>query len=223
MDYLVPTAMETPAWETDKTITPSPHHPLGAKSVGESATVGAPPGDRQRRSRRPRPSRRPPHRHPHHPREGVDDPQGERRGRVMDFPTALLQLRPDTRTVQEVIDQLVPLGLQWQDEEEPRRNRALAPLYVNPTTREIWAVATVENWGSPRHEQNAGAPTAIWCTLAGRPRRTRPIRASRPSAPPAPPSTTPEAPSTSQKVNSGPASTTSRGARPRGWGRSQLS
>jgi carbon-monoxide dehydrogenase large subunit len=43
MEYLVPTAMETPHWETDKTITPSPHHPLGAKGVGESATVGAPP------------------------------------------------------------------------------------------------------------------------------------------------------------------------------------
>jgi aerobic carbon-monoxide dehydrogenase large subunit len=42
MDYLVPTSMETPAWETDKTCTPSPHHPLGAKGVGESATVGAP-------------------------------------------------------------------------------------------------------------------------------------------------------------------------------------
>ncbi len=43
MDYLLPTAMETPHWETDKTTTPSPHHPLGAKGVGESATVGAPP------------------------------------------------------------------------------------------------------------------------------------------------------------------------------------
>jgi carbon-monoxide dehydrogenase large subunit len=43
MDYLVPTSMETPNWETDKTCTPSPHHPLGAKGVGESATVGAPP------------------------------------------------------------------------------------------------------------------------------------------------------------------------------------
>ena len=42
MDYLLPTAVETPAWETDKTCTPSPHHPLGAKGVGESATVGAP-------------------------------------------------------------------------------------------------------------------------------------------------------------------------------------
>ena len=43
MDYLLPTAMETPSWETAKTVTPSPHHPLGAKGVGESATVGAPP------------------------------------------------------------------------------------------------------------------------------------------------------------------------------------
>jgi carbon-monoxide dehydrogenase large subunit len=39
----VPTALECPKWETDKTVTPSPHHPLGAKGVGESATVGAPP------------------------------------------------------------------------------------------------------------------------------------------------------------------------------------
>ncbi len=43
LDYLVPTALETPSWETDKTVTPSPHHPIGAKGVGESATVGAPP------------------------------------------------------------------------------------------------------------------------------------------------------------------------------------
>ncbi|MFL5779018.1 MAG: aerobic carbon-monoxide dehydrogenase large subunit, partial [Chloroflexota bacterium] len=43
LDYLLPTAVETPAWEVAKTVTPSPHHPLGAKGVGESATVGAPP------------------------------------------------------------------------------------------------------------------------------------------------------------------------------------
>ncbi len=43
MDYLLPTAVETPKWETGKTCTPSPHHPFGAKGVGESATVGAPP------------------------------------------------------------------------------------------------------------------------------------------------------------------------------------
>ena len=42
IDYLLPTAVETPKWETGNTVTPSPHHPLGAKGVGESATVGAP-------------------------------------------------------------------------------------------------------------------------------------------------------------------------------------
>jgi len=42
MDYLLPTAVETPHWETGETVTPSPHHPIGAKGVGESATVGAP-------------------------------------------------------------------------------------------------------------------------------------------------------------------------------------
>ncbi|MDC4204528.1 MAG: aerobic carbon-monoxide dehydrogenase large subunit [Candidatus Manganitrophus sp.] len=72
MDYLLPTAVETPKWETDKTCTPSPHHPLGAKGVGESATVGAPPpspmpwstpfgiwgsGTSTSRSRRPRSGR----------------------------------------------------------------------------------------------------------------------------------------------------------------------
>jgi carbon-monoxide dehydrogenase large subunit len=42
MDYLLPTAVETPHWETDKTTTPSPHHPFGAKGVGESPNVGSP-------------------------------------------------------------------------------------------------------------------------------------------------------------------------------------
>ena len=42
MDYLVPTAWETPRFELHQTVTPSPHHPIGAKGVGESATVGSP-------------------------------------------------------------------------------------------------------------------------------------------------------------------------------------
>ena len=42
MDYLLPTSMECPSWETGETVTPSPHHPLGVKGVGESATVGSP-------------------------------------------------------------------------------------------------------------------------------------------------------------------------------------
>ncbi len=42
MDYLLPTSWETPKFETFATVTPSPHHPIGAKGVGESATVGSP-------------------------------------------------------------------------------------------------------------------------------------------------------------------------------------
>ncbi len=41
-DYLLPTSLETPHWETANTVTPSPHHPLGAKGVGESPNVGSP-------------------------------------------------------------------------------------------------------------------------------------------------------------------------------------
>jgi aerobic carbon-monoxide dehydrogenase large subunit len=43
MDYFLPTAVETPHWETDHTVTPSPHHPLGAKGVAESPHVGGIP------------------------------------------------------------------------------------------------------------------------------------------------------------------------------------
>ena len=41
-DYLLPTSWETPKFETYETVTPSPHHPVGAKGVGESPTVGSP-------------------------------------------------------------------------------------------------------------------------------------------------------------------------------------
>jgi carbon-monoxide dehydrogenase large subunit len=43
MDYFVPTMVETPRWETDYTVTPSPHHPIGAKGVAESPHVGSIP------------------------------------------------------------------------------------------------------------------------------------------------------------------------------------
>ncbi|HEY2508899.1 MAG TPA: aerobic carbon-monoxide dehydrogenase large subunit [Streptosporangiaceae bacterium] len=42
MDYLLPTALECPSYELGATVTPSPHHPIGAKGIGESATVGSP-------------------------------------------------------------------------------------------------------------------------------------------------------------------------------------
>jgi carbon-monoxide dehydrogenase large subunit len=42
MDYLLPTAWETPHFELFEVCTPSPHHPIGAKGVGECACVGGP-------------------------------------------------------------------------------------------------------------------------------------------------------------------------------------
>ena len=43
MDYQIPTALECPTFELGETVTPCPHHPLGAKGVGESPNVGSPP------------------------------------------------------------------------------------------------------------------------------------------------------------------------------------
>jgi aerobic carbon-monoxide dehydrogenase large subunit len=43
MDFFLPTAWETPHYTTDHTETPSPHHPIGAKGVGESPNVGSVP------------------------------------------------------------------------------------------------------------------------------------------------------------------------------------
>jgi hypothetical protein len=43
MDYLIPTSMEVPkGGRTGETVTPSTHHPLGARGVAESPTVGSP-------------------------------------------------------------------------------------------------------------------------------------------------------------------------------------
>jgi carbon-monoxide dehydrogenase large subunit len=42
MDYMLPTAWETPGFELHEVVTPCPHHPIGAKGVGECATVGGP-------------------------------------------------------------------------------------------------------------------------------------------------------------------------------------
>jgi carbon-monoxide dehydrogenase large subunit len=41
--YLVPTAAELPAFETDRTETESPTNPLGVKGVGETGTIAAAP------------------------------------------------------------------------------------------------------------------------------------------------------------------------------------
>jgi carbon-monoxide dehydrogenase large subunit len=42
LDYLIPTSSELPLIQVDRTETPTPVNPLGAKGVGEAGTMGAP-------------------------------------------------------------------------------------------------------------------------------------------------------------------------------------
>jgi carbon-monoxide dehydrogenase large subunit len=43
MDYAIPRAEDLPFFVTDQTVTPSPFNPLGAKGIGEAATIGSTP------------------------------------------------------------------------------------------------------------------------------------------------------------------------------------
>ena len=43
MDYALPSAAKLPRFTLDRMVTPSPHNPLGAKGMGESPTIAAPP------------------------------------------------------------------------------------------------------------------------------------------------------------------------------------
>src|SRR5436189_574401 len=43
MDYAVPHADDLPTFTTEATVTPTPHNPMGAKGIGEAATIGSTP------------------------------------------------------------------------------------------------------------------------------------------------------------------------------------
>jgi carbon-monoxide dehydrogenase large subunit len=43
MDYAVPHAEDLPSFTTDQTVTPTPFNPMGAKGIGEAATIGSTP------------------------------------------------------------------------------------------------------------------------------------------------------------------------------------
>ena len=43
MDYTLPRADMFPNFELDETVTPSPHHPIGVKGVGETGTIASTP------------------------------------------------------------------------------------------------------------------------------------------------------------------------------------
>jgi len=41
LEYLVPSSLEAPRIETDSTVTPSPHNPIGVKGVGETGAIAS--------------------------------------------------------------------------------------------------------------------------------------------------------------------------------------
>ena len=43
LDYCIPRADNMPFFETDHTITPCPHNPLGVKGIGEAGTIASTP------------------------------------------------------------------------------------------------------------------------------------------------------------------------------------
>jgi carbon-monoxide dehydrogenase large subunit len=45
-DYAIPTAHSLPMFELDRTETPSPRNPIGAKGIGEAGTIGSTPAVR---------------------------------------------------------------------------------------------------------------------------------------------------------------------------------
>ena len=86
-EYGMPTAAEFPNFEVAHTETPSPLNPLGAKGIGESATVGSTPSGAERGRRRAQPPRGAPRRHALHAGAGVACHRG-RPGRDAGRPVA---------------------------------------------------------------------------------------------------------------------------------------
>ena len=70
-NYLVPSAVELPSFELDRTETPSPTNPLGVKGVGETGAIASPAAVMNAVAQRARAVRRHRHRHAGHSRAGV--------------------------------------------------------------------------------------------------------------------------------------------------------
>ncbi len=108
MDYLIPTALECPDFELGATVTPCPHHPLGAKGVGESPNVGSPPAIVNAIIDALQPLGVRPHRHAVHARPRVGGDAGER------GPAPVNELPEDVETLARrlsSVDYLVDEGL----------------------------------------------------------------------------------------------------------------
>ena len=71
VSYAMPSAGDLPMFETQRTETPTPRNPLGAKGIGEAGTIGSTPAVVERGHRRAVAPRRQPHRHARHAPAGV--------------------------------------------------------------------------------------------------------------------------------------------------------
>ena len=81
IDYLLPTAVETPKWETGNTVHAVAASPAGRQGHRRVRDGGRAGGHRQCRRRRALASGRAPRRHPDHARQGVEAPARARRDR----------------------------------------------------------------------------------------------------------------------------------------------
>ena len=170
IDYLLPTAMETPKWET------GPHgHALAAPSarrqgrrrIGNGRRAGR---HRQRGGRRALASGRAPHRHPDHAREGVEAPAREGRDRV--------KARAD------VADELIALAAELQRSGEAFALatvvRCEAPTSAKPGAKAlIREDGRVQGWVGGACAEPVVAREALQAMRDGRPATHRPLRRGR--------------------------------------------
>ena len=85
-DYALPRAADFPEFELDRTVTPTPRNPLGAKGIGEAGTIGSTPAIVNAVVDAPvAPGHRPP-RHADDARKGVAGPQPLTNLHVADAP-----------------------------------------------------------------------------------------------------------------------------------------
>lgn len=89
----------------------------------------------------------------------------------MIMPPELFRVDDTVTTLAEVQQQLEPLRLNWQVREDGKGGKtAIAVLYRNPGSKEVWAVAVVEKSFTTRHQHNnpGGIYGEINFTLAGK-------------------------------------------------------
>ncbi len=92
MDYAMPKAEFFPPFELDRTVTTSPLNPLGAKGIGEAATIGSTPAVANAVVDALLPAGHHPHRHPGHGAEGVERDYAGQDGRIT--PTTIKRRTP---------------------------------------------------------------------------------------------------------------------------------